>query len=155
MSRVRFQPFLARTRAAIAAVGAALAASAAGCRSEPTGPSGSASSAVGASAVVLATERADYAAGDAVAVTLTNRGLRDVTYGACGSYALERQAGAEWRAAYVPVRPEACITILSVVPPGRTARLGAVPLPAGLAAGAYRVRFPQFDGGVTNAFQVR
>ena len=125
---------------------ATLAVAAAACRSEVTGPPD----------LALATERAEYAAGDTVRVTLTNRGARAIEYGCeAGLVDLERQAGAAWRTVSGAPRAANCAAMAFVVRPGESARLTTVPLPSGLAAGAYRVRFPRFSGRASNTFRLR
>ncbi len=129
----------------VPAVGALVVAAA--CRSEVTGPPD----------LALATERAEYAAGDTVRLTVTNRGARDAFYGCPNALGdLERQADAGWRAV-APPRPEVvdCLGALLVVRPGRSAPLSMVPLPVGLAAGTYRVRLPHLDGQASNTFRLR
>ncbi len=89
---------------------------------------------------VLTTDRRDYAAGDTVALTLANRGSHTLGYNLCGA-ALERRDGAGWAPARYPGDGEGlvCEAVLLGLRVGAITH-DALRLPAGLAAGEYRVK---------------
>jgi hypothetical protein len=130
-------------RPALAALAALTTLAAAGCAGGAAEPD----------VVRLATDRLAYAAGDTVAVTVTNAGAAELEFGLC-RYALERRGGGAWE---VAVRIPA--SGLCAGPAVQLAAGGAgtvrVVLPGGLAAGEYRWRLEELGGRPTNAFQVR
>ena len=90
----------------------------------------------GVPGVVLRTDRAVYAPGDAVALELVNASPATVGYNLCGA-ALERRSGSDWEPVEGP--GQVCPMILLTLQPGGRAE-GRVVLPAGLPDAVYRVR---------------
>lgn len=128
--------------------GSALAAAAAlvACDGGPAAPDG----------VRLSTDRATYAAGEPLTVTVANDRATVVTYSRCVS-TIERRDGG-WRAvARYPQEitgQDLCNAGLGFIEPGAAATLRLV-LPARLGPGLYRWRFRDLGDRATNPFEVR
>lgn len=111
----------------------------------------------GVPGVVLRTDRAVYAPGDAVALELVNASPLPVGYNLCGAQ-LERRSGTGWERVEGP--GQVCPMILLTLQPGARAE-GRVVLPANLPDGVYRVRTGIEERGgdrrsvVTDEFTVR
>ena len=123
---------------------AALLFAAAACTDPTTAPE----------SVRLTTGKAEYLAGDIVAVAVTNTTSRDFGYGACPLYNVDKQTNGSWQEVYAAPPPAFCIMPLYLLRPGDERQID-VRLPTNLAAAEYRLRLTDFPGAATNAFRVR
>lgn len=117
---------------------AVLAMVVAACASDPkpTPPSGAPPGVVS-----LRTDAASYRPGDKAIVTLSNGSQGRVGYNLCFAFlSLERNDGGTWKAAQAQLGPPnmGCTTELRLLRPGGTDS-SEITIPAGLAAGNYRV----------------
>ena len=120
-----------------------LTVAAAGCGGSVTSPD----------RVRLATDRAAYAAQDTVAVTVTNAGTAELTFGVCAS-ALERRVGGGWQSTVRLPANGLCNAVALSAASGGAAAFRVV-LPSGLAPGEYRWRFRDLGDRRTSGFQLR
>ncbi len=123
-----------RTRVA-AVMAALLAACSQPAGSEPAGPGG----------VELAVRDASVPAGDTLWAELRNTGTGTVGYNLC-SLEVERMEVSGWRTVEPNFTLTACLDRLYTLEPGGTAPTFRV-LPAGLAAGSYRLSTEVWIGG--------
>jgi len=104
-------------------------------------------------ALRVAADRAAYAPGDSVAITLRNASSAVVEYNACPR-AIERRAGAGWAVVdRFPPPSGMCNASAHALPPGREVTVRFA-LPADLPSGTYRVRLPWSQDRATGPFTV-
>jgi len=100
-----------------------------------SGAPGEAPSLTRADSVVLRTDKAQYHAGDAMTLTLENKGGAHYTFNPC-SRSLEHEEGGAWKAVDEPGR---VCTMEAWLLDAHATRSGPTELPSPLAAGRYRV----------------
>lgn len=119
-----------------------LAVAALGCDGGPAAPAG----------VHLSTDRATYAAGEIVAVTITNTRATEFRGDLCRS-TLERRGG-KWATVRRPLAYDVCLARGFSVPAGSAGTVSVL-LPTELATGTYRWRFGDLGDRATPPFAVR
>ena len=100
----------------------------------PASPSASAGT-VRSDSVLLRTDKAQYKAGEQIALTLENKSAAGYAFNPC-SRAIEREDGGSWTA--IPELDRMCTMEAWILDP-RGTRTGNTELPASLAPGRYRV----------------
>lgn len=98
----------------------------------------------------ITADRASYAAGSSATLTVRNLGDETVTYSLC-SYQVQQQTATGWGTAHAASLP--CIASILTLAPGESAT-GTVTLPASLAAGTYRVFYPEIAAAWIDASSV-
>jgi hypothetical protein len=105
-------------------------------RSETTRVSSDTTQGVVRSDVSVTLDRASYAAGATVTMTVRNQGRDTLGYNQCSSRAVERQEGSTW--AGVPEPSRMCTMELRLLTPNET-QAAKTDLPATLVPGTYRL----------------
>jgi hypothetical protein len=104
-------------------------------RTDSAPASGAAGGTVRSDSVLLRTDKAQYKAGEQVALTIENRSASSYAFNPC-TRSLEREDGGSW----TPIpEPDRMCTMEAWILDARGTRTGKTELPSSLAAGRYRV----------------